>query len=576
MKMSQLLAPTLRDDPGDAEIISHKLMVRSGMIRKLAAGIYYYLPLGNRVIKKVENIVREEMNKSGAQEVYLPSLIPAELWRESGRWDLYGKELLRIKDRSDREFCYGPTHEEVITELVRNNVKSYKELPINLYQIQTKFSDEIRPRFGLMRAREFCMKDSYSFHETEESLDITYKKMKETYSSIFSRCGLDFAIVEADVGMMGGSESMEFMVKAPSGEDAIVYCDKCNYSANVEAAKSYPDGYQANISKGHDDNILEIHTPNVKTIEELTSFIKTGPENFIKTLLYEVIYGNDFKVVMALIRCGHEINETKLKNYLKADHLVLAKDEEIKKATGAERGYAGPVGIKNIDIISDVYVMEIKSGFTGANKDNYHLKNVKPNIDFIPKSIVDIRQAKDGDICPKCGKGKYKLARGIEVGHIFKLGLKYSLSMNATFLSKEGEAKPFIMGCYGIGIGRTAQAAVEQSFDENGIIWPAAISPYHADIVVIDVNNKEHIKLAENIYESLWAQNIEAIIDDRDERPGVKFKDADLIGFPLKIILGEKALKNGEVEFKNRKDNKSVLIKKSDVIKRAKEIIFGV
>lgn len=573
--MSELLAPTLREDPGEAEIISHKLLIRAGMIRKLAAGIYYYLPLGYRVIRKVENIVREEMNKSGAQEVFLPSLIPSELWKESGRWDLYGRELLRIKDRNEREFCYGPTHEEVITELVRSNIKSYKELPINLYQIQTKFRDEIRPRFGLMRAREFSMKDAYSFHETEECLDKTYRKMKETYSNIFLGCGLDFAVVEADVGMMGGSESMEFMVKAPSGEDVIVYCDKCNYAANVEAAKSYPADYKPELSHDENENIQEIHTPAVKTIEELTSFFKCGPENFIKSLLYEAIYGNDFKVIMALIRGDHEINETKLKNYLKADHLMLAKEEEVKKVTGAEVGFAGPVRLKNVEIVADIAIMEMKSGYTGANKDNYHLKNIKPGIDFKPNHVVDIRHAKDGDVCPKCQKGKYKLIRGIEVGHIFKLGLKYSISMSATFLNKEGEAKPFIMGCYGIGIGRTAQAAVEHSFDSDGIIWPVPIAPYHVDIVLIDVNNKEHVRTAEEIYSKLSVEGIEAVIDDRDERPGVKFKDADLIGFPLKIILGEKALKNGEVEIKNRRDNKSVLVKKEDILNKAMEIIFG-
>ncbi|MFH1428972.1 MAG: proline--tRNA ligase [Candidatus Margulisiibacteriota bacterium] len=549
MRLSKYFLPTLRETPAEAEIISHKLMLRTGMIRKLTAGIYNYLPLGLRVLKKMENIVREEMNRAGAQEVLMPAVIPAELWKESGRWEIYGKELLRVKDRADREFCIGPTHEEVITTIAKE-IRSYRELPVNLYQIQTKFRDEIRPRFGVMRSREFIMKDAYSFHESEESLREEYKNMYDTYCRIFERCGLDYRVVEADSGNIGGAVSHEFMVVADSGEDAIAHCLDCHYSANTEAAESIPREHPELRGQGSDNTInnKKIATPGIKTIEELTTFFKTSPAYFIKTLIYMA----DEQPVAALVRGDYELNELKLKKALNANELYLADEETIENITGASVGFAGPVGLARVKIIADNHIMEIPSAITGANETDFHLTNVIPGKDFKPDILADLRLVEEGDTCPRCKKGKLQIDRGIEVGHIFQLGTKYSKKMNAIYTDQAGEQKPFIMGCYGIGVGRTVAAAIEQNHDEDGIIWPLALAPFQVILIMTKPDDIEQKKAAEEVYNKCLAAGIDVLLDDRDERPGVKFKDADLIGIPLKVIFG-KALKDGQVELKDRK-----------------------
>ncbi len=473
MYLSKMLSPTLREDPAEAEVVSHKLMLRAGLIRKVAAGIYNYLPMGWRILRKVENIVREEMNRAGALELLMPAAVPAELWQESGRWEKYGKELLRFQDRKEANFCIGPTHEEVITDIARNNLNSYKQLPMNLYQIQTKFRDEIRPRFGLMRAREFIMKDAYSFHADEASLDKEYKSMFDTYCRIFERCGLKFKAVTADSGNIGGSVSQEFMVLAATGEDALLSCDKCDYSANLEVAGNYVTEQNINYTK---ENTQEISTPGQKSIEEVSGFLKAKPEQMIKTLVYWYKTGEKEDRVVVLIRGDRQVNETKLKNQLGADWVALAEDAVVQKALGVETGFCGPVGIKQLRIIADQEIKNIADGITGANKKDYHLIHVVPGRDFELKETADLVITVPESICPKCKQGKLKEIRGIEVGHVFKLGTKYSEKMKANFLDKDGKQKPFIMGCYGIGIGRTAAAAIEQNNDDHGIVWPLALT----------------------------------------------------------------------------------------------------
>ena len=548
MRLSRYFVPTLKEDPKDAEIISHKYMVRAGMIRKVAAGIYDFLPLGLRVVRKIENIVREEMDRAGALEILMPMIIPAELWMESGRWDYYGKELLRIKDRKDGNFCVGPTHEEVVTDIVRREVKSYKELPINLYQIQTKFRDEIRPRFGLMRGREFIMKDAYSFDSTYEGLDKSYQLMYDAYTRIFQRCGLEFKVVEADTGNIGGSDSHEFMVLAKTGEDELVSCPNCGYAANVEKA----DFFTEEITTGEEEKPLEeVETVGKKSIEEVSDFLKVSPSKMIKTLVYSSDKG-DFVV---LIRGDYAVNEVKLKNIVDAQWLFLAEEETVTKITGAPTGFAGPVNLQYDKILIDKSVLSIKNGVTGANKKDYHFINVNPGRDFNidETKVFNLRLPVEGDRCPKC-KTPLEFYRGIEVGHVFKLGTKYSEAMNATFLDKDGKEKPFIMGCYGIGVTRIAAAAIEQNNDENGIIWPISIAPYH--VVIIPTNwNKEEVKeTAEKIYKGFIENGIETVIDDRDLRAGFKFKDADLIGYSYQVVVGERGLKNGVVEIKARSE----------------------
>ena len=566
MRYSEMHLPTVREIPSDAEVVSHKLMVRAGMIRKLTSGIYSYLPLGYRVVRKVEQIVREEMDKAGAQEVYMPMVQPAELWQESGRWVHYGKELLRFRDRHDRSYCLGPTHEEVITDLVRNDVKTYRQLPLNLYQIQTKFRDEVRPRFGIMRCREFGMKDAYSFDADEDGAEKSYEKMFTAYNNIFRRCGLRFRPVEADSGSIGGKYSHEFMVMAESGEDAMVFCTKCSYAANLEKAEVAPP--EKRPVSGKDWLMLEnVHTPNVRTIEEVSSFLKVKPENIVKTLIFNA----DNKPCAVLIRGDQEVNEIKVKNYLGADELELADDEMIFRVTGAPRGFAGAVNIK-ARMIADYSLMNMVNFVTGANKEDYHLKNVNIGRDFKVESFADLRVAGENDNCPRCG-GKVKFARGIEVGHVFKLGTKYSRAMKAMYLDKDGQEKPMIMGCYGIGIGRTVAACIEQNNDEYGIIWPIPLAPFHVIITPVNINEKSIFEAARNLYDRMVAENFEVIFDDRDERAGVKFNDADLIGIPLRVVVGQKNLAQKNVELKIRKTGENKIVKIDKVVDEVKIFI---
>jgi len=568
MRYSEMHLPTGREIPSDAEVVSNQLMIRAGMIRKLTSGIYSYLPLGYRVIRKVEQIIREEMNKAGAQEVHLPMVQPAELWQESGRWTYYGKELLRFRDRNERDYCLGPTHEEVITDLVRHDIKTYRQLPCNLYQIQTKFRDEVRPRFGVMRCREFGMKDAYSFDADEAGAEKSYEKMFTAYNNIFRRCGLKYRPVEADSGSIGGSFSHEFMVMAESGEDAIVFCEKCNYAANLEKAEiARPE--KMSVSEKEWLPMESIETPNVRTIEEVSSFLNVSPKQIVKTLIFNA----DGKPCAILIRGDQEVNEIKVKNYLGAAEVELADDEMIMKATGAPRGFAGVVGIKS-KVIADYSIMNLVNMVTGANKEDHHLKNVNIGRDFQVESFADLRVSEPGDACPRC-TGVIKFVRGIEVGHIFKLGTKYSKAMKAVYLDRDGKEKTMIMGCYGIGIGRTVAACIEQNFDDNGIIWPMALAPYAIIITPVNINEKDVMKASEDIYSELVACGVEVILDDRDERAGVKFKDADLIGIPLRIVVGPKNLAQGDVELKIRRTGKSRLYATGDVVTEVRNIIVS-
>ncbi|GBR72398.1 prolyl-tRNA synthetase [Candidatus Termititenax spirochaetophilus] len=547
MRISKLLMPTLREDPADAEIISHKLMIRAGLIQKAAVGIYNYLPFGYRVIRKVENIIREEMNRAGAQELLMPMVVPAELWQSSGRWDKYGKELLRLKDRKESDYCLGPTHEEVITYIAKSFIHSYKQLPINLYQIQGKFRDEIRPRFGLMRGREFIMKDAYSFHASQESLDSEYQNMHDTYCRIFERCGLKYKVVDADSGNIGGSVSQEFMVLAENGEDALLSCTKCSYSANVEAAKAQTTVGEQTPTE---EPVKETATPGKRTIEEVSSFLQIAPDQLIKTLVYYYKANAKEDHVIVLLRGDHQINEVKLKNYLDADVVLLAEDTVVRKITGVEPGFCGPVGLKNVRIIADNGVQGIADGVTGANKKDTHLINVVPGRDFPLFETADLRLAAAGDKCPHCG-APLEAIRGIEVGHIFKLGTKYSQAMQAEYLDQSGASKPFIMGCYGIGVGRTAAAAIEQNFDASGIVWPKALAPYHCVVIPANIKEPAQLEAAEKIYQELLTAGVEVLLDDREERIGVKLKDMELIGITSRIVVG-KALAEGKVEFRLR------------------------
>ncbi len=566
MRYSKFFLPTLKEDPADAEVISHKLMVRAGMIRKLAAGIYNYLPLGLRSIKKVEKIVREEMNRAGAIELLMPFVLPAELWKESGRWDKYGKELLRFKDRAEREFCLGPTHEEIITDIVRKEVRSYKQLPLTLYQIQTKFRDEIRPRFGVMRAREFIMKDAYSFDADDEGADKSYWAIYNAYNRIFERCGLEFRAVLADTGNIGGNFSHEFMVLAPTGEDVIMSCNRCDYAANLELAEiGENDGDR---STEEEKTIQEVYTPNLKTVDQVASFLKAEPGRLIKTMIIDA----DGKPVAALVRGNHELSLTKLKKAIGADTVQLGSESTIVDVTGGPLGFSGPVGIK-IKIVADRSIKNIKNAVTGANKRDYHLINVNPSRDFHVDQFADIRVASDGDLCPRCNDGVLRSSRGIEVGHVFKLGTKYSEAMSATFVDQNGKERFFIMGCYGIGIGRTVAAAIEQNYDENGVVLPISLAPY--EVIVLPLNMKDgNVKsVSEDVYKRLLAIGAEVIIDDREESAGVKFKDADLIGIPIHVVIGQKVLREGAVEIKLRKGGVSKKINVEDVEKEIEAIL---
>jgi prolyl-tRNA synthetase len=547
MLYTRYFIPTLKETPSDAEVISHQLMLRAGMIRKLAAGIYNYLPLGLRSIRKFENIVREEMNRADAIEMLMPSVQPAELWQESERWAFYGKELLRFKDRKDTEFCMGPTHEEVITDMVRREIKSYRQMPVNFYQIQTKFRDEIRPRFGLMRGREFIMKDAYSFDVDSSAADISYEKMFSAYMRIFERCGLNFRAVEADTGSIGGSSSHEFMVLAESGEDAIVSCDSCRYAANVEKAESRPLKFS---SKESPLPILKTSTPDMKAIVDVARFLGLPTDRTIKALVY-CSDSDDF--VMALLRGDHELNEIKLKNNLGWNDIRMATEEEVQSITGSPTGFLGPIGLKeNITIIADLSVQGMLNSVIGANEKDMHFTNANLERDFSVDRFIDLRIVDAGDACPRCKTGKLEMWRGIEVGHVFKLGTKYSKALNASYLDADGKEQIIFMGCYGIGIGRTVAAAIEQNHDENGIIFPLPIAPFHCSVVAINTKDSGVMAASEEIYLKLERLGIEVLFDDRDERPGVKFKDNDLIGIPLRIVVGSKGLAENKVEVKIR------------------------
>ena len=565
MRYSQYFIPTVKETPADAEVISHQLMLRAGMIRKLAAGIYNYLPLGLRSIRKVENIVREEMNRAGAIEILMPGVIPAELWQESGRWEQYGKELLRIKDRKDGEFCLGPTHEEVVTDLVRREIKSYRQMPVNLYQIQSKFRDEIRPRFGLMRGREFIMKDAYSFDVDGNAADLSYDKMYQAYRRIFERCGLRFRAVEADTGSIGGSSSHEFMVLADSGEDAIVSCNACEYAANVEKAESRP---VESVEHADHRPLERVATPEKRTIEEVSEFLGVHAGSMIKTLVLLA----DNEPVIALVRGDHELNEIKLKNVLDCTELEMAGDEIVAKVTGAPTGFAGPVGLK-VKIVADLAVKGMKNSVTGGNEKDLHLKNVNLERDFKVALFADIRNVVHGDACPRCRGGMLEMWRGIEVGHVFKLGTKYSKALKASYLDADGKEQIIFMGCYGIGIGRTVAACIEQNHDDNGIIFPLPIAPFHCIISALNIKEEPVREASEAIYRELAEAGVEVLLDDRDERPGFKFKDADLIGIPLRIVVGSKNLAQGNVELKERKSGEVSLLPIAEAVEKVKAMV---
>ncbi len=552
MRLSGMLLHTTREIPADAEVISHQLMLRAGMIRQVAAGIYMILPMGYRVLKKVENIIREEMDRAGAQEMLMPALNPAELWIESGRWNVYGKELIRLKDRRGRDFCLGPTHEEMITDLIRKEIRSYRSLPLNLYQIQTKFRDEYRPRFGIMRGREFLMKDAYSFDTDDEGADASYKSMYEAYTLIFKRCGLRFRAVEADSGSIGGSVSNEFMVLAESGEDEIVHCVACSYASNVIKAETLEVDYPA----GEQSRPMEkVHTPEMKTVDEVCRFLKVTSKELVKTMIYLA----DDTPLAVLVRGDHMVNETKLLNFYGAQELKMADSAAIQKITGGPEGFSGPVGLEGIKIIADLAVKGLTNFVTGANENDYHLLNVNISRDFEVHDFQDLRLLEADDPCPRCGS-TLTIEKGIEVGHVFKLGTKYSQALKATFQDAQGEEKLIIMGCYGIGVGRSMAAAIEQNHDEDGIIWPMPIAPYHVYILPVSMKDEEVLSAAENIYSACIEAGLEAIIDDRDERAGVKFKDADLLGIPFRLTVGSKSLAQNKVELRSRSDGSVTLV----------------
>lgn len=572
MRYSKMLLPTLKETPAEAQVVSHRLMLRAGMIRKVAAGVYSYLPLGWRVFEKVARIVREEMNRAGAQELHMPMVQPAELWEASGRWGKYGAELLRFKDRKGGDFCLGPTHEEVITSIVRDEVQSYRQLPLNLYQIQTKFRDEIRPRFGLMRGREFIMKDAYSFDANEEGAARSYDAMFEAYCRIFARMGLRFRPVEADTGAIGGNRSHEFQVLADTGEDAIVHCMSCNYAANVELAEiGVPKTPAATQADGAAQPVYEkVATPGRKTIEDVAAFLGVPPQQVIKAVMFRV----DDQAVMALCRGDHEVNEIKLKRALQASEVRLLNDDEIVAAVGGPAGYVGPVQASpDLRIVADHGVCGIHAAVTGANEADAHFVQVVEGRDFQVERFADLRSAAAGDLCGRCG-APLEAARGIEVGHVFFLGTKYSEAMQARVLTEAGDSIAPVMGCYGIGITRTAAAAIEQNHDADGICWPAPIAPFHVALLTMG-QDEEVIEVAETLYRSLQQAGLEVLFDDRDERPGVKFKDNDLIGCPLRIAVGARGLKDGVVELKRRVDGKDATLRlaPAEAVQQATEMI---
>lgn len=566
MKVTQLYAPTLREVPAEAEIVSHQMLMRAGFIRKSAGGMYTYLPLAQRVMKKIENIVREEMDAKGAQEILMPIVQPSELWQESGRWGAYGAEMWRVKDRHGREFCLGPTHEEMVTALVRDEVRSYRQLPLMLYQIQNKYRDERRPRFGLIRSREFVMKDCYSFDRDEAALDVSYNAMYDAYSRVFTRCGLNYRPVEADSGAIGGSGSHEFMALAETGEAELVYCTKCDYAADVEKAELH----EIVAADEPMQDKQEVATPNCKTIQDVCAFLKLPVEKSVKA----VAFNSEKGLILCFVRGDHEVNEIKVVNTAGVTEVEMA-DDGLLADNGTTGGYMGPVGIdaKKVIVIVDSTVMKMHNFCCGANKEGFHLVNVNPGRDFTPTYVADIRLIQAGDPCPHCG-APVAHARGTEVGQVFKLFTKYSAAMGAKFLDEEGKEHPIVMGCYGIGVGRTMQAIAEQYNDKDGMIWPASVAPYH--VIVLPMNNKDQASTdkAFEIYENLQKAGVETVIDDRNERPGVKFKDADLIGYPLRVVCGPKSVQNNQLEVKIRKTGEvKMLALDGDYVTEIKNIL---
>jgi prolyl-tRNA synthetase len=564
MKWTRFFSPTLKETPAEAEVKSHRLMLRAGMMRKVSAGVYSLLPLGLRVTQKVERIVREEMDRTGALEILMPVLNPAELWQESGRWPVYGKELMRLEDRHGRFFALGPTHEEVVTDIARGEVRSYRQLPLTLYQIQTKFRDEVRPRFGVVRAREFIMKDAYSFHQNEESLQETYAIMYEAYTRVFKRCGLRFGAVTADSGAIGGDVTHEFMVFADTGESQVFAC-KCGYAATEERAEGEIEAYAADEEPG---DIEKVDTPGMKTVDEVTAFLKKKPWQLLKTILYT----SDGEPVAVLMRGDREINEAKLNKVLGSSTLELATPEEILKVTGGPLGFSGPVGLKGIRIIADNSVSGMANMVTGANEADKHFINVNMGRDFEAAEFRDLVQAVEGDRCKKCGE-VLSSWRGIEVGQIFKLGTKYSTAMKAQFLDDTGTEHPFIMGCYGIGITRTVAAAIEQNSDDDGIFWPISIAPFEVHVLPTNMSDPALVDIAESIYRGLLDKGVEVIMDDREERPGGKFKDADLIGVPIRVTVGERGMKEGVVEIRLRESGETTKVETGKAVDLALEMV---
>ncbi len=561
MRLSQSFYRTLKEIPKDAQIPSHQLMFRAGMIQQLSSGIYNYLPLALRSIRKIENIIREELDSRSCEEVLMPAVIPADLWQETGRWDLYGDLLLRFKDRKGNDYCMGPTHEEVITDMVRRNLKSWKQLPWNLYQIQGKFRDEYRPRFGLMRGREFIMKDAYSFDINEEAAIKSYWLMYEAYTAIFNRCGVKYRAVDAATGEIGGDMSHEFQVLASSGEDLILSCNSCDYAANIEKATTPVKASPADEKYFKESEIVD--TPNQKTIGEVSAFLEADPSRFIKSLLYE----SDSKPILVLIAGNREVNESKLQAALGAGALRLASNSMVEKTVGVQPGFVGPVGLPvGISIVADLSLESGENWISGANKADKHMRNVNPGRDFTPSRYIDIAFAASGDSCPRCENGKLEEHRGIEVGQVFYLGTKYSKLMNCTFLDEKGEKQPAEMGCYGIGVGRTMAAAIEQNHDEHGIIWPVPIAPWEVVVVPLQLDDEAVVKAAETIYEGLRQGGIDVIIDDRDERAGFKFKDADLIGYPVQIVFGGRSVAAGKAEIKFRATGEKTEMPLDDVV----------
>ncbi|SDY47035.1 proline--tRNA ligase [Thermoactinomyces sp. DSM 45892] len=556
MRQQHALIPTLRT-VGEAEMISHQLLLRAGFIRQLAAGIYHYLPLGKRVLNKVEQIVREEMDAIGGQELLMPALNPAELWEESGRYDTYGPDLVRLQDRHDRSFILGPTHEETVTDIVRNEINSYKKLPATLYQIQTKFRDERRPRSGLLRGREFLMKDAYSFHADRDSLDVTYEDMYRAYTNIFTRLGMDFRAVEADSGAIGGKGTHEFMALSSAGEDYVAICESCDYSANIEMAEVV--GTVATSST--EVSVMEkVATPGKGSIQEVADFLQIDPSQLVKSLLFMV----DEKPVLVLVRGDHEVNDVKIKNFLDATVVGLADEATVRRVTGTTPGYVGPVSLQEkVMILADQAIQGLSDMVVGANEKDAHLLHVQAGRDFGVDHYVDLRNIQEGDACPRCG-GVINLVKGIEIGHIFKLGTRYSDTMKAHFLDQNGKEQSVIMGCYGIGISRAMASVVEQHHDENGIVWPASIAPFHVHLIAVNMKDEAQRETAEKLYEELRSMKIEVLFDDRFERAGVKFKDADLLGIPVRVIVGSKA-ESGVVEMKARRTGHSEEVSLSDI-----------